>query len=122
VFVRLGNSSSWGAWSAAGRTFTVNTSFVPPGADIVQLKGNTGVKTSGTLNGLGFTYMQALRRCKYDTTRFNSDLAFMASKEFKYMRALSMVGWYSVWAGKEIAPINFTNNVGTFVPAWPDYW
>jgi hypothetical protein len=122
VFVRLADSGTPGPWSAGGRSFTVNTSYVPPGADVVQLWGNSLVLKSGPFNGLGVTYMQALRRCKYDRTRFQSDLAFLASKEFQYIRVLSMVGWYPAWQGKEIAPVSFTSQNGTYVPAWPDYW
>ncbi len=121
AFVRLANGAQFGPWSA-GRAFTVDTSYVPPGPDLVRLQGNTVVDKSGPLLGLGATYMQAMRRCKYDRTRFESDLTFLASKEFKYVRILSMVGWYEAWAGKEIAPVSFTNRVGTFVPAWTDYW
>ena len=92
------------------------------GADTIRLLGNSVVKNSGPFLGLGATYMQALRRCKYDRTRYTSDLAFLASKEIKYIRVLSMVGWYSAWLGKEIAPVTFTAHDGYVVQAWPDYW
>src|SRR5262249_52554233 len=121
AFVRLANGGPFGNWSA-GRQFTVNTSFVPPGADLIQVKGNSVVSKSGPFLGLGVSYMQAMRRCKYDRTRYQSDLAFLSSREFKYNRILSMVGWYSAWRDKEIAPISFTTQDNRFIAAWPDYW
>ncbi len=122
AFVRLGSALGFGPWSSPGRQFMVDTSFVPPGPDIVRLAGDAITRKSGPFNGLGVTYMQAMRRCKFDRNRYNSDLAFLASKEFNYVRILTMVGWYDVWQGLEIAPVNFNNENGTFVAAWPDYW
>ncbi len=118
VFVRVGCGASLGPWSAAGRTFTVNTAFVPSGPNIVRVKGTTLCDNNGPFLGVGATYMRAMQRCKYDRTRFNSDCALLASKGFNYFRALSMVDWDTL----EIAPLNMTNFAGHFVAAWPDYW
>ncbi len=117
VFVRLSDSSSWGPWSAAGRTFQVNTASIP-GTNVVRVSGKSLVDNSGPFLGLGATYFQALRRAKYDRTRLNSDLALLASKGINYVRVLSMVNWDAL----EIAPVSFTNSAGHFVAGWPDYW
>ena len=122
AFARIADGTGWSNWSATGYSFTVNTSFQWARHGNVRLVGYGVEDDSGPFLGLGVSYMQALRRCKYDRDRFRDDLAFLASNGFRYMRALSMVGWYDAWAGKEIAPVSFTNNVGTYVPAWSDYW
>jgi hypothetical protein len=123
AFVRLGSSAGYGPWNESGRIFRVDTARVPPGPDTIGLKGDVLKRNSGpAFNGLGVTYMQALRRCKYDRNRLIADLDFLRSREFNYVRILSMVGWYPAWQGKEIAPVSFTSQNGTFVPAWSDYW
>ncbi|MDO8586580.1 MAG: hypothetical protein Q7T82_06025 [Armatimonadota bacterium] len=122
VFARIADGSGWGNWSALGHSFMVDTAYQWPRRGNVRLVGYHAEDDGGPFLGLGFSYMSALRRCKYDRDRFRDDLAFMASNNFKYMRALSMVGWYTAWVGKEIAPINFYNQAGTYVPAWSDYW
>lgn len=118
VFARLSDSTTWGPWSAGGRTFYVNTASVPSGANLVRVNGKSLRDNGGPLLGLGASYFQALRRAKYDRARLNSDLALLASKGFNYVRILSMVNW----DGLEIAPVGFTNSAGHFVAAWPDYW
>lgn len=72
--------------------------------------------------GLGVSYFQALRRCRNDPARLESDLAFLSRQGFNYYRMLSMVGWYPAWSGREIAPVTFTDREGRRVEAWPDYW
>lgn len=72
--------------------------------------------------GLGASYFQALRHAKYDRERYREDLDFLARRGFNYIRTLTMVGGNSAWAGKEIAPITFTNDQGQSIQAWPDYW
>jgi hypothetical protein len=118
VFVRLGDTSKWGLWSATGHTFRVDTSFVPSGANIVRLAGKSLCDNNGAFLGLGVSYFQALRRAKYDRARLSSDLALLAEKGFNYVRILSMVNW----DGLEIAPVSFTNSAGHPVEGWPDYW
>jgi len=122
LFGRIGDANGWSDWSAPVHWFTVDTASVPPGPNLVRVDGDVAVNHGGPFLGLGATYMQAMRRCKYDRARFISDLDFLAAKEFKYIRILSMVGWYSAWQGKEIAPVNFNNQNGVPVAAWPDYW
>ena len=117
LFARLGDASGWGPWSAAGRTFTVNTTATPSGANVVRVHGKSLRDNGGAFLGLGASYMQALRRAKYDRTRLNSDCAFLASKGFNYVRILTMVNW----DGLEIAPVSFTNSAGHAVTGWPDY-
>jgi hypothetical protein len=118
AFVRLEGVGGWGPWSAPGRSFRVDTSYVPPGPDVIRLQGNSLRRNSGpAFNGLGATYMQALRRCKYDHRRLVGDLDFLKSRKFNYVRILSMVSWQ----GKEIAPVGFTRKDGASVAAWLDY-
>jgi len=88
---------------------------------VVTLSGNSVADSNGPFLGLGATHMLALWRCKYDRNRLNSDCAFLASKEFKYLRILSMVGWNSYWMGHEIVPLDMTTNDGRFIAAWSDY-
>ncbi|MEP0843167.1 MAG: hypothetical protein HRF43_10725 [Phycisphaerae bacterium] len=121
AFVRLSRGGAFGPWSA-GRPFVVDSAFIPPGPDVVSLKGRSMVRKTGPFNGLGVTYMQALRRCKYDRARYRDDLAFLASRGFQYIRMLTMVGWNAAWQGREIAPVAFANQNGVSVAAWPDYW
>ncbi len=116
AFVRVGNAGGLSPWSA-GRGFVVDTSFTPPGVDLVRVDGTSLRDHHGPFLGLGVTYMQALRRCKFDRPRFESDCALLASKGFNYHRALSMVGWDDL----EIAPVTFTNSAGQVVQAWSDY-
>ncbi len=116
AFVRVAGAGGWGPWSA-GRSFTVNTAFVPAGINYVKVKGNTLVNNSGPFLGLGFSHFRALQRRRSDPTRYASDLAFMASKGFRYQRALSMVAW----CGLEIAPVSFTSPCGGTITAWSDY-
>lgn len=116
VFVRVASGSTWSGWST-GRSFTVDTSYASTPCT-VRVVGSSLADNNGPFLGLGATYMQALRRCKYDRTRYQSDLAALAAKGFNYIRILSMVGW----DGKEIAPLSFTNGAGHYVPAWTDYW
>lgn len=117
VFVRVSDSVNWSPWSA-GRVFSINTNYVSPGANLVQVNGKSLRDKNGPFLGLGASYFQALRRAKYDRARLNSDLALLASKGFNYVRVLSMVAW----DGLEIAPVSFTNSAGHAVSAWPDYW
>lgn len=84
----------------------------------VRVEGRSLVDTGGPFLGLGATYFTALRRCKYEHGRLNSDLAFLSKQGFNYIRVLSMVAW----PGQEIAPVAFTNSEGDKVAAWPDYW
>src|ERR1041384_1081094 len=118
VFVRIGDATQWGPWSAGGRTFRVDTTSVPGGANLVRVDGKSFADNGGAFLGLGASYFQALRRAKYDRTRLNSDLALLASKGFNYVRILTMVNW----DGLEIAPVSFVNSTGHSVAAWPDYW
>src|SRR5207302_1830127 len=92
AFVRLSDSVTWSPWST-GRVFSVNTAYVPPGTNLVQVNGKSLRDKNGAFLGLGASYFQALRRAKYDRTRLNSDLALLASKGFNYVRILSMVNW-----------------------------
>jgi hypothetical protein len=111
VFVRVGSGSGWSPWSAGGYSFRVDSTH--SGANNVLMQGNSLADNNGPFLGLGFTYMRSLQRCKYDRSRFQSDIAAMAGKGFNYQRILSMVSW----TGMEIAPISFSG-----VPAWSDYW
>ena len=88
------------------------------GTNLVRLNGNSLCDDTGPFLGLGASYFQALRHAKYDRARLTSNLAFLASKGFNYVRVLSMVNW----DGLEIAPVTFTNSAGHRVQAWPDYW
>ena len=90
--------------------------------NVVRLEGRTLHDQSGPFLALGASYFQALRRAKFDRARFESDLEFLASKKFNFVRILSMVGWFKAWDGIEIAPVAFKNREGKAVPAWPDYW
>jgi hypothetical protein len=120
AFVRLSNCGNWGAWSAA-RAFYLDTS-APASSNQVEVQGASLKDAGGPFLGLGASYFQALRRCKFDHGRFISDLDFLKACEFNYVRILSMVGWYPAWQGKEIAPVTFTNQNGAVVNAWSDYW
>jgi hypothetical protein len=84
----------------------------------VRLKGNSLCDAGGPFLGLGASYFQALHDAKYNRSRLNANLAFLASKGFNYVRVFSMVSW----EGLEIAPVAFTNRFGRVVPAWADYW
>jgi len=88
------------------------------GTNLVRLRGRSFCDDAGPFLGLGASYFQALRHAKYDRARLKSNLAFLASKGFNYVRILSMVSW----DGLEIAPVSFTNRAGRAVEAWPDYW
>jgi len=88
------------------------------GTNLVRLSGRSFCDNAGPFLGLGASCFQALRHAKYDRARLKSDLAFLASKGFNYVRVLSMVNW----DGLEIAPVTFTNSAGHLVQAWPDYW
>src|SRR6185436_18154761 len=82
AFVRIGDSSAWGAWSSTGRTFRVDTTASPAGANLVRVEGKSLRDNAGPFLGLGASYFQALRRAKYDRVRLTNDLAFLASKGF----------------------------------------
>jgi hypothetical protein len=112
VFVRLGSSSGWSGWSAAGYWFRVDNSYNASNNVLVQ--GNSLRDANGPFLGVGFTYMRSLQRCKWDRSRWHSDMAAMSSMGFNYQRILSEVDW----AGLEIAPVTFPSGF----PAWPDYW
>lgn len=117
AFVRVGNCGIWSPWSA-GRPFTINTAHVPPGPNVVRVRGNSLCDNNGPMLALGATYMRAMYNCRnLRASHFTPDCAFLASKGIKYIRILTMVGWQ----GLEIAPVSFTNSGGS-VPAWPDYW
>lgn len=88
----------------------------------VALEGRALRDDGGVFNGLGVSYFQALRRVKTDRERFLSDVRFLASCGFQYMRVLTMVGHHRVWKDREIAPAAFKNREGEIVEAWPDYW
>lgn len=84
---------------------------------IVRVEGYTLQDDKGPFLGLGATYMQALRHCKFDRERLNGELAFLAGCGFNYVRVLSMVDW----PDQEIAPIDHRNKEGRLIKAWPDY-
>jgi hypothetical protein len=72
AFVRLGSCGTiWGPWSA-GRPFTVDTAYVPPGANLVTLKGNSLCDTRGPFIGQGFTQFRPLQRSRTDRTRYQN--------------------------------------------------
>src|SRR5687767_14652111 len=75
--------------------------------NIVRLDGHALRDKSGPFLGLGASYFQALRRAKFERTRFESDVQFLASKKFNYVRVLSMVGWFKGWDGLEMAAVDF---------------
>lgn len=87
----------------------------------VSLDGHALQDNGGEFLGLGVSYFQALRRTKFDRGRYRSDLDFLARRGFNYIRALSMVGWYDAWEGREIAPVTFQNENGQTVQGWSDY-
>jgi hypothetical protein len=88
----------------------------------VRVAGHSLVDDEGPFLGLGVSYFTALRRCRHDRKRLESDLAYLSRQGFNYYRMLSMVGWHSAWDGLEIAPVSFTSRSGKKVEAWPDYW
>ncbi|WP_428938604.1 hypothetical protein [Fontivita pretiosa] len=108
-----------GAGTALPQTTTPRA---PARTGIVAVDDHALRDDQGHFLGLGVTYMSALHRAKYDRARLRADLEFLSQRGFNYIRALSMVGWYEAWAGKEIAPVTFTNRAGQTVHAWPDYW
>jgi len=118
VFVRLGDAANWGPWSAAGRTFRVDSGFVPGSPNVVRVEGNVFCDNHGPFLGVGASYFQALRHAKYDRDRLDRNLAVLAANGFNYVRVLSMVNW----DGLEIAPLSFRNRAGHSVAGWPDYW
>nr|HPK02976.1 hypothetical protein [Candidatus Sumerlaeota bacterium] len=120
--VRLGNLCGVGPWSEPVGPFNLDRGYEPQEADTVRLVGAVLVDNQGPFLGLGASYFQAMRRCKYDRDRFESDLSFLAANEFRYIRILSMVGWYEAWQGLEIAPVSFNNRANVPVAAWEDYW
>lgn len=93
-------------------------SAADPPRGIVQLDRNTFTDADGPLLGLGVTYMQAFRHCKYDRPRLEANLAFLSQRGFKFVRVLTMLAW----PGLEIAPADFKNFDGDEVDAWLDYW
>jgi hypothetical protein len=95
---------------------------VRPRTGIVALDSHSLKDNQGHFNGLGATYMTALWRAKHDRQRLRSDLQFLSGCGFHYIRVLSMVGWYSAWEGREIAPVSFQNRNGERIDAWSDYW
>jgi hypothetical protein len=117
LFVRVGDATRWGPWSTTNRTFRVDTTAASGGGNRVRVEGKSLRDDGGPFLGLGASYFQALRRCKYDRARLHADLTVLASKGFNYVRILSMVNW----DGLEIAPVSFVNSVGNSVTAWPDY-
>lgn len=121
AFVRAGNAVGWSPWSSP-RSFRVDAASIPAGPDLVRLEGNSLADHGGPFLGLGATYFSALRLARSDRARLRSDLSFLRSKGFRFVRVLSMVGWNSSWQGLEIAPVSFTSQNGTSVAAWPDYW
>lgn len=88
----------------------------------VRLVDHCLADSAGPFLGLGVSYFTALWRCKHERARLHSDLAFLAGQGFRYLRMLSMVGWYEAWKGLEIAPISYRGRDGRLVQAWPDYW
>ncbi len=137
--VLLLTTSAWGAWNPAGHSVRIAASprrdpaagaplgavfsnlkvwDLSDGTNLVRLNGNSFCDQGGPFLGLGASYFQALRRARYDRARLHSDLAFLASRGFNYVRILSMVSW----EGLEIAPVTFTNRAGQVVQGWPDYW
>lgn len=94
----------------------------PGRAGRVRVVGRSLVDDGGPFLGLGASYFTALRRCKHDRPRLESDLAFLSGNGFDSVRVLSMVGYYPAWEGLEIAPVPFTTRDGRRVEAWPDYW
>ncbi len=106
------------SWAIAGTVVCGLSSAMASSTNLVRLSGRSLCDESGPFLGLGASYFQALRHAKYDRPRLNSNLAFIASRGFNYVRVLSMVNW----DGLEIAPVTFTNRAGCHVEAWPDYW
>jgi hypothetical protein len=88
----------------------------------VRVEDHCLVDDDGPFLGLGASYMTALHRYKYDTERFDRDMAFLKAQGFQYVRILSMVGWNASWNDLEIAPVSFVTREGKHVDAWPDYW
>lgn len=84
---------------------------------VVHLDGRTLIDNDGPFLGCGATYMQALRHCKYDRSRLEKELSFLAACGFNYVRVISMVDW----PGQEISPVEHTNRHGQVIAAWPDY-
>ncbi|MBI4606341.1 MAG: hypothetical protein HY721_30620 [Planctomycetes bacterium] len=117
---RSGGAFVAGGWRVSGKDDGVHG--VQPGPGLVRLAGNALADHRGPFLGLGVTYFSALRIARTDRARLLADIDFLRSRGFNYVRVLSMVGWNSSWQGLEIAPVSFTSQNGTFVPAWPDYW
>ncbi len=105
-------------WLAAAETPVSEPPKAASRTNLVQLSGKSFCDDAGPFLGLGVSYFQALHDAKYDRARLESNLGFLASRGFNYVRVLSMVSW----EGMEIAPITFTNRFGRVVAGWPDYW
>jgi len=88
----------------------------------VRVVGHALVDDGGPFLGLGVSYFSALWRCRNERARLEEDLGFLSRQGFNYYRMLSMVGYYPVWEGREIAPASFTSRRGRRVDAWGDYW
>jgi len=124
AWVRLGNVVGWTGWSASGQWFRVDTSYTPPNHGVTSLIGNSLRDSRGEFLGLGFTYMEGLGFCRNDRARFESDLAFMSSRGFNYMRILSEVPGacdQDYWYGRSINASTYTCQHGSVANEWPDY-
>lgn len=97
---------------------TIHTEARETPQGLVRLDRNVFTDSRGPFLGLGATYMQALRHCKFDRPRLEANLAFLSERGFNFVRVLGMVAW----PGLEIAPVDFENFDGKPVEAWPDYW
>jgi len=106
-------------WLAAAASPVAAPNHASPAhaSTLVHLSGKSLCDDAGPMLGLGVSYFQALRDAKYDRPRLESNLAFLASRGFNYVRVLSMVSW----DGMEIAPVTFTNRFRRVVEGWPDY-
>ena len=112
---RTDMSIGWLVWAGCVAVLTPGSdSSVAPAAattqthapqGVVHLRGNTLMSPEGApFLGLGATYMQALRRCKYNSTRFHADLRYLNASGIRYVRVLSMVGWNKYWQGSRSPP------------------
>ncbi len=124
VWLRLGNGVGWTGWTASNHWFRVDTAFTPPNRGLLSLSGQSLRDSEGPFLSLGFTYMEALGFCRRDRQRFESDVAFMASRGFKHMRILSEVPAaddQDYWWGREINASTYTCPHGSVANEWSDY-
>ncbi len=88
----------------------------------LRIQNKVYADDTGYRRVLFYSWFPAIRILRDDPAAFYRQLDAIAAAGYQGVRLFVAVGGYQdYWGGKEVVPVDFTNDRGTRIDAWPDF-